>query len=131
MQVYCHGYARIRCKATGSVLYVERNELNWGVTITDREMGSEICYKGVVEHSELGRLAWSVWECPEGIESRRHTDVGEHELVEDFQYGLRHPVEPDVWGDYALPDDPFAIFTDSYYTASHVLYEYSHSPIMV
>jgi hypothetical protein len=122
MQVYCRGYARIRSKATGSVLDVERNEINWGITIADeREMGSEICYKGVVEHPELGRLAWSVWEYPKGIESRRHTDVGEHELVEDFEYGLEHVREPDVWGDYALPDDPFAIFMDTYYTADYLL----------
>jgi hypothetical protein len=51
--------------------------------------------------------------------SRRRSKLpaeGEHEIIEDFEYGLQHvPEQDDLWVDYTVPDDPFAIFMDSYY----------------
>lgn len=56
-------------------------------------MGPEIYQKADMAHPELGRLAWGLWEYPMGIENMHETDVGEHDLLEDISYGLRH--EPD------------------------------------
>ena len=62
-------------------------------------MGPEIHYEAVVEHRELGPLTWSLWEYPVGIENYNETDVGAHELIEDFDYGFEHEPEPNDWVD--------------------------------
>ncbi len=122
MQVYCKGTARVRHKTTGSIHEVESNELDWDAVGGDeRQMGPEIHYEAAIEHPELGTLTWSLWEYPQGIENYRQTKLGEHELIEDFDYGLEHEPEPDDWIDYALPDNPFTIFMDSYHRTGDLL----------
>lgn len=119
MQVYCKGTARLKHKTTGSIHEIESDELDWDVVGGDeRQMGPEIHYEAVVEHRELGRLTWSLWEYPQGIENFRETNKGEHELLEDFDYGLDGP---DIWVDYTLPDDPLTIFMDSYHRTGDLL----------
>ena len=125
MYVYCNGTVRIRHKATGMVYEVERDKLDWdAVGGAERQMGPEIHHEAVVEHPELGLLTWSVWEYPVGILNHNQTDVGEHELIEDFDYGLKHEAEPDIWADYDLPDNPFTIFMDSYHHTGDLLADY-------
>lgn len=115
MDVYCRGFSRVRHGKTGDIYDIESDELDWdAIGADERQMGPETRYEAVVEHPELGRLTWSLWEYPAGVENHNQTDVGEHELVEDFEYGLEHEPEPDVWADYDLPDNPFVIFMDSY-----------------
>jgi hypothetical protein len=94
MQPYCKGTARIRDRATETVYAVESDELDWEVEGTEeRQMGPEIHHEAVVEHPQLGKLTWSLWEYPQGVENHNETDVGKHEVVEDFQYGLKHVPE--------------------------------------
>jgi hypothetical protein len=125
MNVYCRGTARIRHRKTGSIHEIESDELDWDAVGGDeRQMGPEIHYEAVVEHRELGRLTWSLWEYPVGVENHNQTDVGEHELIEDFDYGLEHDPEPDIWADYDLPDNPFTIFMDSYHHTGDLLADY-------
>jgi hypothetical protein len=120
MLVYCKGTARIRHKTTGSIHEVESNELDWDqVGSHERQMGPEIHYDAVIEHPELGTLTWSLWEYPLGIENYNQTELGEHELIEDFDYGLEP--EPDDWVDYDIPDSPFDTFTASYHDACGLL----------
>lgn len=127
MHVYCNGTVRIRHKATGMVYEVERDELDWDAVGGDeRQMGPEIHYEAVVEHPELGQLTWSLWEYPVGIQNHNQTDVGEHELIEDFDYRLEHEPEPGVWADYDLPDNPFTIFMDSYHHTGDLLADYGN-----
>ena len=59
----------------------------------ESSMGTEIQHKAVVEHSELGRLTWTLREYPIGVEDDRETDVGEHTLLDDVRYGLRHEAD--------------------------------------
>jgi hypothetical protein len=125
MEVYCTGIAQVRHKTTGAIYEIESDELGWeAVGADERQMGPEVRYEAVVEHPELGKLTWSLWEYPEGIENYSQTDVGEHEVIEDFDYGLEHVSEPDIWVDYALPDDPFATFMDSYHRTGDLLADY-------
>lgn len=84
-------------------------------------MGPEIHYEAVVEHPELGQLTWSLWEYPLGVENDHKTDIGGHQLIDGFEYGLEHEPEPDIWVDYLLPDNPFTIFMDSYHRTGDVL----------
>jgi hypothetical protein len=122
MQVHCRGTARFRHKTTSSIHEVESDELDWEVVGSDeRQMGPEIHYEAVVEYPELGRLTWSLWEYPQGIQNYRQTSAGEHELLEDFEYGLEHVPVQDIWVDYSVPDDPVAIFMDSYYRTGDLL----------
>jgi hypothetical protein len=41
-----------------------------------------------IDAPALGRLTWGVWEYPSGIENMTETDVGEHSVDQDFDYGL-------------------------------------------
>lgn len=117
MEVYCSGVARIRHKVTGEVYEIESDELDWDVVGGDeRQMGPEIHYAAVLDHPELGELTWGLWEYPVGIENYSDTGVGDHELLEDLNYGLKHErPDPDEWLDYDVPTNPFSIFMDSYH----------------
>ena len=116
MGIYCRGKARIRHRETGQIHEIESGELGWEAVGGDqREMGPETHYEAFVDHPELGMLTWGLWEYPEGIENYQNTDVGGHEVVDDFSFGLEHEKpESDEWLDYSVPDDPFTIFMDSY-----------------
>ena len=116
MDVYCKGTARIKHAETGEIYDVDSSELDWDAVGGDeRGMGPETHYESVVEHPQLGRLSWGLWEYPVGVENYHETKVGPHELIEDFRYGLEHSEsEPSEWNDYSIPDDPFAIFMNSY-----------------
>ncbi|RWH52861.1 MAG: hypothetical protein EOQ82_24845 [Mesorhizobium sp.] len=123
MEVYCKGTARIRHQATGEIHEIESDQLDWDAVGGDeRQMGPEIHYEATVEHSALGPLTWGLWEYPVGIENYHETNVGPHEVVEDFDYGLEHgEPEPDVWVDYTVPDNPFTIFMSSYHHTGDLL----------
>ncbi|MGY3510653.1 hypothetical protein [Bradyrhizobium lupini] len=116
MEVYCTGTARIRHRQTGQVYEVENDELDWDMVGSDeRNMGPEFRYEASVEHADLGTVTWSLWEYPVGIQNYQNTDVGGHELLQDFDYGLEHGApEPDDWLDSAPPADPFWVFMESY-----------------
>jgi hypothetical protein len=113
------GTARIRHSATGDIY----DELDWDAVGGDeRQMGQEIHYEAMVDHPELGKLTWSLWEYPAGIENFHEANVGGHELIQDFDYGLRHGErDPDEWVDYSVPDDPFTIFMNSYHHTGDLL----------
>ncbi len=117
MEVYCSGIARIRHKATGEIHEIESDELDWDAVGGDeRQMGPEIHYEAVLTHPELGELTWGLWEYPIGIENYNSTDVGEHSIVEDLDFGLKHERPgPDEWLDYDVPANPFTVFMDSYH----------------
>jgi len=123
MEVYCRGTAWIRHSATGDIYIIESDDLDWDAVRSDeRQLGPEIQYEAVVEHPQLGRLTWGLWEYPVGAERYNNTDAGPHEVIADFDYGLDQ-VEPelDEWLDYPIPDDPFAFFMNSYYQTRDLL----------
>ena len=97
MQIYCRGTARIRHIETGEIHEIDSTDLDWDAVDGDeREMGLEIHYEAIIEHPELGRMTWGLWEYPVGAENDRNTDAGKHEIVEDFDYGLEQEAsEPD------------------------------------
>lgn len=125
MEVYCSGVARIRHKATGEIHEIDSDELDWDAVGGDeRQMGPEIHYEAVLEHPELGELTWGLWEYPVGIENFSRTDVGDHEIVEDLGYGLKHEQpEPENWLDYDVPPNPFTVFMDSYHHTGDLMAE--------
>jgi len=95
---YADGTARIRDKATGIVHNVEGGSLVWDSQDTgeERGMGHEVEHRGSVDHEVLGEIVWIIYEYPEGAENMLDHDLNGHELVEDFDYGLRHePHGPD------------------------------------
>lgn len=117
MEVYCRGVAQIRHASTCEVFEIESDELDWDAVGGDeRQMGSEIHYEATVVHPELGNLTWGLWEYPLGIENYNITDVGKHEVIEDFDYGLEHE-EPDAdyWLDYESSPNPYRVFLSSYH----------------
>lgn len=123
MDVFCSGVARIRHKGTGEVHEIESDELEWDAVGGDeRQMGPEIHYEAVLDHPELGELTWGLWEYPVGIENHSDTSVGDHELLEDLNYGLKHErPDPDEWLDYDVPANPFTIFMESYHHTGDLL----------
>lgn len=123
MGVYCRGIARIRHASTSEIFEIESDELDWDAAGGDeRQMGPEIHYKAAIDHPELGDLTWGLWEYPVGIGNHRVTDVGKHELIEDFDYGLEHgEPEPDDWLDYEAPANPYRVFMGSYHHTGDLL----------
>ena len=120
---YSSGVAHIRHAKTGEIFEVEDDELVFEtVSSEERQMGPQVHHAAEIEHPTLGRLVWEIWEYPIGAENLKKTDVGEHELVKDLEYGLQH--EPDDWDDYDVPDDPYRIFLDSYFHTGDLLAEY-------
>ena len=113
MDIYCNGTAKVKHHRTGKIYDIDSGELDWGQDGGDeRPMGLEIHYEAVLEHPELGVLTWGLWEYPVGAENYRETDVGDHELIQDVDYGLQHT--EDRWGEYDIPEDTFSIFMKSY-----------------
>jgi len=66
-------------------------------------------------------------EYPVGIQNYANTDAGGHEIINDFNYGLEHEAESDVWADYSVPDAPFTIFMNSYYHTGDLLADHGES----
>lgn len=58
-------------------------------------MGPEHHYQAVLDHPELGLLAWNLWEYPEGVENHQATEVDGLDLIADFDYGLEHEDDAD------------------------------------
>ena len=88
---YARETAMIKHKETQRNFEIEAGQLDWVATHSnERQMGPEVHYEAVVEHPELGRLIWGVWEYPAGVQDMTKTDAGEHEVVVDFDYGIQH-----------------------------------------
>ncbi|HEV2678784.1 MAG TPA: hypothetical protein VGV37_29925 [Aliidongia sp.] len=51
-------------------------------------MGYELEYEGEVDHPALGTLTWTVWEYSVGAQNYLEFDLGGHEIVKNFDYGL-------------------------------------------
>lgn len=96
MIIYCRGKAIIEQNGTGQLFEIEPDLLDFeGVGGSERSMGPEYQYQALIEHEVLGELSWGLWEYPVGVENYKDTDVGEHRLVQDFDYGLEHEEEID------------------------------------
>jgi hypothetical protein len=108
MEIYCNGTARIRHRETGQIYEIDGDMLDWGVVDSDdRQMGSEFHYEATIEHPELGKITWGLWEYPLGIENYRETNAGPHKVVEDIDYRLEHTQgDSDEWLDSAPPPQP-------------------------
>lgn len=96
MIIYARGIAIIEHHDSGKQFEIYPDDLDWELTGSDdRGMGTETIYEALVEHDALGDLRWTVSEYPVGVENFKKTDVGEHRIVEDFDYGLEHVSEFD------------------------------------
>jgi hypothetical protein len=123
MDVYCTGTARVRHRETGQIVEIESDELDWDMIGSDeRQMGAEFHYEAAIEHSDLGKITWGLWEYPVGIENSRETNVGPHDVIEDFDYGLEHTKDDnDEWLDPVPPDEPFTIYLNSFRESTDLL----------
>ncbi len=94
MTVHCAGTARIRHKQTGKVYEVRSEQLDWIEDgMGEGSMGAESQHKAILDHDELGTLTWTIGEYPVGAEDYRHSDVGDHTIIQDFHYHLKHDPE--------------------------------------
>lgn len=97
MNVYCIGTAIIVDKASGRQFEIQDSDLDWdNVGGGAGPMGEKEHYLATVEHEVLGKLSWSLWEYPVGVQNCSETDTGGHRLVQDFDYGLEHEEEFDL-----------------------------------
>lgn len=123
MQIYCRGTAKILHAETGETYEIDSEELEWDTAdICERQMGPEAHYEATIEHTELGQITWGLWEYPLGIENYQNTNSGEHEVLENFDYGLEHEEpEPDDWLSHDPPHNPHKIFINSHHHISALL----------
>lgn len=123
MKASCTGTACIRHGETGEIYEIDSSELVWDAVDGDeRGMGAEIHHEAIIDHPDLGLLTWGLWEYPLGYQNYQKTEAGTHQVIQDFSYSLEHDDSgSDEWVDYLSPDDPFAIFMDSYDQTSELL----------
>lgn len=94
--IYCKGEAIIQHRQTNEIFRIDADELDWQqVSADEGGMGTEIGYEAYIEHEELGDLRWNVQEYPVGVEDYRNTDVNEHVLLKDVDFGLTNSDEYD------------------------------------
>jgi len=92
--VEASGTTIIEHKDTSVRYEIDAEDVYWDlVDASDRSMGSELRYEGTIEHPELGVLTWSLWEYPVGIQNYKDRDIGDHQIIQEFEFGLEH--EPD------------------------------------
>ncbi|WJY19855.1 hypothetical protein QQS45_06480 [Alteriqipengyuania flavescens] len=104
IDIYSRGVARIRHATTGEVYEIDAAELEWeAVGSEERQMGPENSYAAVIDHPELGQLSWSLWEYPVGMENMVETEVNDHELLENIEFGLQHLPDDDEYAEQPLP----------------------------
>jgi len=102
MLIYTRGTAIIRHGETGQEFEIDEGEIQWEpVGGDERSMGPETIYQALIDHEELGELRWTLSEYPVGAEGLQTTDVGKHELIEDFEIGLTHEPECDEIEDFS------------------------------
>ncbi|WP_422346015.1 hypothetical protein [Parasphingorhabdus sp.] len=103
IDVFSKGIARVKHAKTGRIYDISADELDWDAVGSDeRNMGPETHYQALLEHPQLGLISWNIWEYPIGAENMQETDVGEHILIENLDYGLQHLPDDDEWE----ADDP-------------------------
>ena len=89
--IYVRGKARIRHAETAEIYEIDADQIEFETVASDeRGMGPQTTYSAVVDHPELGQLVWDLWEYPMGTENHRETDIGTHELLDNFDFGLQH-----------------------------------------
>lgn len=99
MRPYTNGTARVRVDATGEVITVIADQLDWEQDgFEERDMGGELRYVAEVDiFPKIGgtySISWELYEYPIGIENMKST-IPEDGLtvIQNFSYGLEH--EPD------------------------------------
>ena len=97
--IYTSGKSLIKHAKTGQVYEIKSDLIDFNlIESEERSMGVERMYSAVVNHPQLGRLVWSLWEYPIGAENHRKTDVTPHKLVENIHFelddhGRRHQID--------------------------------------
>ena len=92
VMVFVRGSARIRHTRSGEVYTVFAEQIEFDeLDAEERGMSAEVTYQAVVDHPDLGELAWTLSEYPVGAENYRETDVGEHEVLQNIEFGLGAP----------------------------------------
>ncbi len=105
--VYVQGKARIRHAKTGKIYTIDADQIDFDVVGSDeRPMGPQTTHSAIMDHPQLGQLAWDLWEYPVGAENYRETDVGPHELLENVDFGLQpEPPGDDDHGEKDADDE--------------------------
>ncbi len=99
------GQAVIRSKDDEQSYVIQAKDLDWNqVSADEREMGLEVEYFGEIEHPELGRLTWSVWEYPIGMFNDSDQDVNGHTLEANFDFDPQFENDED-WDNIEAHDD--------------------------
>lgn len=94
--IYVQGTARIRHAESAEIYEIGADEIEFAeIGGEERGMGPETAYSAMVDHPQLGRLVWGLWEYPVGAENYRETDVGPHQLLENIEFGLQHEAPED------------------------------------
>ena len=94
MHISCSGTARIKHATTGEIYEILSDQLHWDCESNgERQMGDELRHFAELEHADLGSLTWEVFEYPTGAFNHQNAEVGNHEILDDFDITLEH--EPD------------------------------------
>lgn len=94
MEPIATGTAIIVHAITGVEYEIDAYDLDWEMVGSDEEnMGERLHWEASLEHPDLGKLTWNLWEYPVGVEDSNLTEHGDHRLVSDLRYSLHHTGE--------------------------------------
>lgn len=87
MYIEATGVARISHAETGEVFEIDSDDIEWEpIATSERQMGEETIYGFEINHERLGTLRWELSEYPIGVTNHITHQIGEHELVDDFEF---------------------------------------------
>ncbi len=102
--IYAIGKARIQHADTGKIYEISSDKGGLIILEFSRTRKEEVKkYSARIEHSELGKLNWEVWQDPVGILHHHETNVGTHKLLEDFNFGIEEEIpdeDEEAYEDY-------------------------------
>ena len=90
--IVVRGKTRIEHSGTGVVYSIDSSQVEFEFDHADnRQMGSEKCYVATLDHHELGDLAWTVYEYPEGCLNHYENpqELSGHKVLEDFSVDIQ------------------------------------------
>ncbi len=85
--IHAFGIARIEHADTGEAYTIDKDLLNFERTDSISHDGDVMVGSfAIIQHPQLGRLTWTVWEYPIRFQNDDETNVGPHKIIRNFAF---------------------------------------------
>ena len=92
--IHTFGIARIQHADTGEIYEIDKDLINFERTDPNEYNDTVLLYdnnimiesSAILQHPQLGRLTWRIWEYPIRLQHDDGTNVGPHKVLENFKF---------------------------------------------